>query len=67
MKRTKQRFDKEDNNPPKFVSGCRQFEGEDVGKFHFFVILCSLFPKNGIKCRALERMDHAVDKRKELT
>ena len=29
MKRTKQRFDKEENEPPKFVSGCRKFEGED--------------------------------------
>jgi hypothetical protein len=30
MKRTKQRFDREDQEPPKFVSGCRQFEGEDL-------------------------------------
>jgi hypothetical protein len=33
MKRTKQRFDKDAQEPPKYVSGCRQFEGEDVCKF----------------------------------
>ena len=29
MKRTKQRFDKDDVTPPVYQSGCRQFEGED--------------------------------------
>ena len=32
MKRTKQRFDRDEQDVPKFVSGCRQFEGEDLGK-----------------------------------
>jgi hypothetical protein len=33
MKRTKQRFDKDNDEPPKFVSGCRKFDGEDVGNY----------------------------------
>ena len=31
MKRTRQRFDREEQECPQFVSGCRKFEGEDVG------------------------------------
>jgi len=32
MKRSKQRFDRPDNAVPCNVSGCRQFEGEDLCK-----------------------------------
>ena len=30
MKRSKQRFDRDGQNIPEHVSGCRQFEGEDL-------------------------------------
>lgn len=33
MKRTKQIFHKDEQTAPKYVSGCRQFEGEDLGKY----------------------------------
>ncbi len=42
MKRTKQRFDKDDQSPPVYVSGCRQFEGEDRCKSIFYVNVQSL-------------------------
>ena len=32
MKRTKQVFHREGDQVPKYVSGCRQFDGEDPGK-----------------------------------
>jgi hypothetical protein len=35
MKRTRQVFHREGDEVPKFVSGCRQFEGEDIRKFIF--------------------------------
>ena len=34
MKRTKQVFHKEGDEVPKFVSGLRQFDGEDIRKFN---------------------------------
>ena len=37
MKRTKQRFDRLNQNKPENVSGCRQFEGEDLRKFTLHV------------------------------
>ena len=41
MKRTKQRADRAGQAKPEHVSGCRQFEGEDLSKYplkHFFVV-----------------------------
>ena len=39
MKRTKQRFDKDEQTTPMYVSGCRTFEGEDRSiLLSFFVI-----------------------------
>ena len=35
MKRTKQVFHKDGDEVPKFVSGCRQFDGEDLSKSFF--------------------------------
>lgn len=32
MKRTKQVYHKEGDEVPKYVSGCRQFDGEDLRK-----------------------------------
>ena len=37
MKRTKQRADRDGQNQPEHVSGCRQFEGEDLSKFNFHI------------------------------
>lgn len=43
MKRTKQAFYKDHDDVPKFVSGCRQFDGEDVCMYHFnFFLLHNL-------------------------
>ena len=48
MKRTKQAFYKDHDDVPKFVSGCRQFDGEDTCKHHLtfsftpFIIFDSL-------------------------
>ena len=38
MKRTKQVFHKEGDEVPKFVSGLRQFDGEDIRKFNDKII-----------------------------
>jgi len=42
MKRTVQRPDRTEQSMPENVSGCRQFEGEDLSKF-----LCYLNPAQG--------------------
>ena len=34
MKRTKQRADRAGQAKPEHASGCRQFEGEDLSKYH---------------------------------
>ena len=36
MKRTKQRADRGGQAKPEHTSGCRQFEGEDLSKWHFY-------------------------------
>lgn len=33
MKRTTERADLSQKDTPEYISGCRQFEGEDLGKF----------------------------------
>jgi hypothetical protein len=35
MKRTKQVYHKDADDVPKYVSGCRQFDGEDPGILQF--------------------------------
>lgn len=35
MKRVTERSDLAGKQVPEFISGCRQFEGEDLGKFSF--------------------------------
>jgi hypothetical protein len=64
MKRTKQVFHIEGDEVPKYVSGCRQFDGEDVCKYSllpFIISLsyyyhglliawCSLCGKNEVEC-----------------
>jgi len=36
MKRTTERGDLQQKDTPHYISGCRQFEGEDLCKLHFW-------------------------------
>ncbi len=43
MKRTKQVYHKDGDEVPKFVSGCRQFDGEDIRKFTYKAVFSPVF------------------------
>lgn len=69
MKRTKQAFYKDHDDVPKFVSGCRQFAGEDVCKYLYFylslkfqiqllIVIFSLCRAYETECRTLTPDDH---------
>ncbi len=62
MKRTKQVYHREGDEVPKFVSGCRQFEGEDPRMYpsSFYLPFSSVLLINNIDYA--ERMKENADR-----
>ena len=64
MKRVTERSDLASKQVPEYISGCRQFEGEDLSKLiaHGFYF-CRLPSKNGDKCGPSKRMGKRAKER----
>jgi hypothetical protein len=67
MKRTKQRFDHGEQATPQYVSGCRQFEGEDLCMLLIMKIMniYSICRQNEAKCRYPKGLGPSTNQRKE--
>lgn len=52
MKRVTERSDLASKQVPEYISGCRQFEGEDLSKYprRFFTLIFRLSPKSSSQC-----------------
>lgn len=66
MKRTTNRFDNAQMVSEQYVSGCRQFEGEDRSKF-WGSYRTRLRWENGTQCCYLKRMGEPAKQRNGLT
>ena len=59
MKRTRQVFHREGDDVPKYVSGLRQFDGEDVCKTYTLLFILT---KIGVPVEYAERMKENADR-----
>lgn len=63
MKRVTERSDLASKQVPEYISGCRQFEGEDLSKYYFRFLIgfFRLSSKSASKCRPSKRMGEGAE------